>query len=243
MLNYSIHIVSSLQHHPAFRTYSIILMAHLSLVKSLSRLQEEQKHSDEILLESVGMAFDRGSITEIAGGASSGKTSLSLSLLSKLTRDGEICAVVDSSGSFDPYSASLAGVELENLLWVKCGGDIEKTFMSADYLVQAKGFGIIWLNLNGLSQNKLHMVPKTYWYRYRNRIKETPTLFLVTAEQHVTGSASQQSFIFSRESVRWSGSGRFKLLREFHLKMHSRKGYYPPMKTRIEFDYTEVRYA
>ncbi|MFN2501353.1 MAG: hypothetical protein ABR530_05015, partial [Pyrinomonadaceae bacterium] len=85
------------------------------------------------------------------------------------------------------------------------------------------------------------LVPKTYWYRYRNRIKDTPTLFLVTAEEPVTGSASQQSFVFERERTVWSGSGRFKLLREFHLKMNSRKGSYgPPLRSKIEFDYTDV---
>ena len=216
-------------------------MAHLSLVKSLSRLQEEQKHSEEVLLESVGLSFARGSVIEIAGGASTGKTSLAMTLLSKLTAAGEICAVVDSCGGFDPCSADLAGVRNENLLWVKCGGDIEKAFMSADYLVQAKGFGAIWLNLNGLPQRQLRMVPKTYWYRYRTRIKDTPTLFLVTAAEHVTGSASQQSFIFSREQVRWSGAGKFKLLREFHLQMHSQKGFYgPPLPAKIEFDYMEI---
>ena len=93
-------------------------MAHLSLVKKLSRIKEEQKYSDEILLESAGLAITRGTLTEISGG--SGKTSLSISLLSKLTRNGEICAVVDSANSFDPCSAAVGGVELENLLWVKC---------------------------------------------------------------------------------------------------------------------------
>ena len=216
-------------------------MSHLSLVKSLSRLQEERKHSDEILLESAGISFARGSVIEIAGGASAGKTSLSLTLLAKLTAAGEVCSVVDSSNSFDPCSAVLAGVELENLLWVRCGGDLEKAFMSADYLVQAKGFGAIWLNLNGLSQRQLRMVPKTYWYRYRTRIRDTPTLFWVTAAEHVTCSASQQAFVFSRERVTWSGSGRFKLLREFHLKMHSQKGYYgEALRTKIEMDYTET---
>jgi hypothetical protein len=216
-------------------------MAQLSLVKRLSRLQEEQKHSDEIVLESAGFSFARGSVIEIAGGASSGKTSLSFTLLAKLTAAGEICAVVDSANSFDPCSASLAGVRNENLLWVRCGGNLEKAFMSADHLVQAKGFGAIWLNLNGLSQSQLRMVPKTYWYRYRTRVKDTPTLFLVTAEEHVTGSASQQSFVFSREHVAWSGSGRFKLLREFHLKTHSQKGYCgEAMRMKIEMDYTDV---
>ena len=216
-------------------------MRHLSLVKSLSYLKEEQKYSDEILLESVGLAFTRGTLAEIAGQPSSGKTSLLLTLLSKLTAAGEICAIVDSSNGFDPNTAVLAGVELENLLWVKCGGNIEKAFMAADYLVQAKGFGAVWLNLNGLPKKQLRQVPKTYWYRYRNRIKETPTLFFVTAEEPVTGSASQQSFVFSRERVNWSGKGRYKLLREFHISLHSRKQFYgKPLLTKIELDYTDV---
>ncbi len=216
-------------------------MRNLSLVQSLSRLQEEQKHSDEVTLDHVGLTLTRGTVVELAGGASSGKTSVALSLLAKLTATGEACAVVDAGGGFDPQTAVLAGVKLENLLWVRCGGDVEKSFMAADYLVQAKGFGTIWLNLNGLSPRTLHLVPKTYWYRYRTRIKETPTLLVVTSPEPITASASQQSFLFSCEDVRWSGSGRFKLLREFHLKMHSRKGCYgEALRAKIEFDYTDI---
>lgn len=216
-------------------------MGHLSLVKTLSHLQEEQAYTDEVLLGSFGLAFMRGSLIESAGGSGSGKTSLALALLSRLTRDGEICAVVDSSGGFDPCSAVRSGVVLENLLWTRCGGDLEGSFIAADYLVQAKGFGAIWLNLNGLSQRKLRLVPKTYWYRYRTRIRETPTLLLVTAEEPVTGSASQSAFIFSRDRSGWSGSGRFKLLRDLRISMRSRKQFYgQPMQTKIEADYADV---
>ena len=216
-------------------------MSHLSLVKSLSHLKEAQKYSDEFLLESVGLVLTRGAVAEIAGEASSGKTSLMLAVLAELTAKGEICAVVDSANSFDPCSATLAGVVLENLLWVKCGGEIEKAFMAADYLVQAKGFGAVWLNLNALPKNKLRMVPRTYWYRYRTRVKETPTLFLVTTEFPVAGSASQRSFLFSRRRTGWSGMGRFKLLRDFYVSIHPRKQFYEePLLTRIELDYTDV---
>ena len=214
-------------------------VSHLSLVKNLSRLKEEQKHSDEVLLEAAGLSLTRGTLSEFAG--ISGKTGLLLSLLSRLTREGEICGVVDTANSFDPCSAVLGGVELENLLWIKCGGDIEHAFMAADYLVQAKGFGAVWLNLNGVPRHKLKQVPRTFWYRYRTRIKETPTLLVVTAEEPVAGSASQDSFVFSRERTIWSGIGRFKLLREFHLSIHSRKRFYGrPLLTKAEFDYEEV---
>jgi hypothetical protein len=216
-------------------------MRNLSLVKTLTHLKEERKHSEEIFLESAGLRFTRGTVAEVSGGPSSGKTSLMLSLLSKLTRAGEVCAVVDSSDGFDPCSAVVSGVELENLLWVRCGGDIEKAFMAADYLVQAKGFGAVWLNLNGLPKRQLRAVPKTYWYRYRTRIKETPTMFLVTAKEPVTGSASQHAFTLSRDSVEWSGKGRYKLLKEFSLNLHSRKEFYgKQLPARIEFDYSDA---
>ena len=216
-------------------------MRNLSLVKTLTHLKEERNHSEEVTLESAGLSFMRGTVAEFAGGPSTGKTSLVLSLLSKLTRAGEVCAVVDSTNSFDPCSAVTSGVEIENLLWVKCGGDLEKAFISADYLVQAKGFGAVWLNLSGLPKHKLRAVPKTYWYRYRTRIKETPTLILVTAEEPVTGSASQHAFTLSRDSVEWTGSGRYKLLKEFSLNLHSRKEFYgKQMPARIGFDYADA---
>ncbi|HKX84146.1 MAG TPA: hypothetical protein VJL58_08000 [Pyrinomonadaceae bacterium] len=215
-------------------------MAQLHLVKKLSHLKEEQRFVDEVRVDPFGLSLTRGALTEIAGEPSSGKTSLALSVLAKLTAAGEICAVVDSSDSFDPRTAVLAGVEIENLLWVKCGSDLESSFMAADYLVQAKGFGAIWLNLNGLPRQKLRQVPRTYWYRYRTRIKETPTMLIITAADPVSGSASQSSFLFSRERVNWSGSGKFKLLRGLHIGMNSRKELISPMQTVVEVDYSDV---
>ncbi len=214
--------------------------AQLTLVKSLSQLQQEQRHWDEISLDGFGLTFVRGAITEIAGGPSTGKTSIALSLLAKLTAEGEICAAVDACGGFDATTAVLAGVRPDNLLWVRCGGDVEKAFMAADHLVQAKGFGAIWLNLSGLSERTLRMVPKTYWFRYRTRIKDTPTMLIVTAGEFLTGSASQRSFTASRTTTTWSGTGNFKLLREFRLDLHSRKEIGRPQAARIEMDYTEV---
>lgn len=215
--------------------------AQLTLVKSASQLQQEQRHWEEVSLDGHELTLVRGAITEVVGGPSTGKTSIALSLLAKLTAEGEICAAVDACGGFDPTTAVLAGVELENLLWIRCGGDVEKAFMAADHLVQAKGFGCVWLNLNGLSERTLRMVPKSYWFRYRTRIKETPTVMLVTAAEHVTGSASQSSFTSARREAVWSGTGNFKLLREFHLDLHSRKEILGrPLTARIEMDYSEV---
>jgi hypothetical protein len=44
-----------------------------------------------------------------------------LSTLAAATRRGEFCVVVDGSDALDPHSAAAAGVELDRLLWVRCG--------------------------------------------------------------------------------------------------------------------------
>jgi len=64
----------------------------------------------------------RGGLTEIFGPASSGRTSLLLALMAQMTAREEVCALVDASDAFDPPSAAAAGVNLERLLWVRCGG-------------------------------------------------------------------------------------------------------------------------
>jgi hypothetical protein len=46
---------------------------------------------------------------------------LLLAAVAAATRRGEFCAVVDASDALDPQSAAAAGVELERLLWVRCG--------------------------------------------------------------------------------------------------------------------------
>ena len=63
----------------------------------------------------------RGSIVELCGSASSGRTSLTLSLLAKATERQEACAYVDVSDALDPMSAASVGVDLKRLLWIRCG--------------------------------------------------------------------------------------------------------------------------
>jgi hypothetical protein len=62
----------------------------------------------------------RGCVTEICGVSSSGRTSVMLSLLARVTRREEAVALVDASDAFHPESAAQAGVELKRLLWVRC---------------------------------------------------------------------------------------------------------------------------
>jgi recombination protein RecA len=62
-----------------------------------------------------------GAISEIAGPECTGRTSLALSTLAQLTREGRTCAWVDANDSLDPESAAANGIQLSQLLWVRCG--------------------------------------------------------------------------------------------------------------------------
>lgn len=69
----------------------------------------------------LGGGLPVGAITELAGPECSGRTSLALSFVAELTRAGRVCAWVDVSDSLDPESAAATGIDLDRLLWVRCG--------------------------------------------------------------------------------------------------------------------------
>jgi len=73
--------------------------------------------------ELLGGGLPVGAVTEVVGPECSGRTSLALSFLSQLTRQGKVCAWVDVSDALHPESAAAAGVDLDRLLWVRCGGE------------------------------------------------------------------------------------------------------------------------
>jgi len=65
--------------------------------------------------------FPASAITEIVGAECSGRTSLALSFVAALTHAGKVCAWIDVSDALHPESAAAAGVDLQRLLWVRCG--------------------------------------------------------------------------------------------------------------------------
>lgn len=64
----------------------------------------------------------QGALTQICTpwDMSSGRTTVLLSLLARLTEREQFCALVDTSDVFDPGSADAAAVDLSRLLWVRC---------------------------------------------------------------------------------------------------------------------------
>lgn len=89
----------------------------------------------------LGGGFPRGSLVELCGPASSGRTSLAFSLLAQATAQQEVCAFVDVSDSLDPTSLAAAGVDLPRVLWVRCGetqGKVSEAKSSAYFTAPEK---------------------------------------------------------------------------------------------------------
>ena len=99
----------------------------LARVTSASHLEirpaPEMVSSGIPAIDTLTGGLPRGCLTEICGPASSGRTTVLLAALAAATRRGEYCAVIDASDALDPQSAAASGIDLERLLWVRCGED------------------------------------------------------------------------------------------------------------------------
>ena len=160
-----------------------------------SRPAPEMVTSGIAAIDALTGGLPRGCLTEICGPASSGRTTLLLSALAAATRRGECCAVVDAGDALDPQSVVDAGVELDRLLWIRCGENspqkcLEQLLRAADLLLESGGFGLIALDLGDLPPQTARRVPLTTWFRFRRAVEHTPTILLAIERQSIAGSCS-----------------------------------------------------
>ena len=147
----------------------------------------------------------RGAITEIFGPRSSGRTSLLYSALAYATTHEEICAVIDTSDVFAPSAAALAGVELERLLWLRCGGELEHAFKATDLLLHAGGFGLVILDIGDVPPKDARRIISSWWYRFRRTVENRATAIVVISEAACTRSCAAVTLELRGDSE-WSGN-------------------------------------
>ena len=132
----------------------------------------------------------RGCLTEVFGEPCSGRTSLLLAALAARTNAAEVCALVDGRDAFDPATALAAGVNLRQLLWVRCK-NIDQALRATDLLIQGGGFGLLALDLSDIAPRLVRQVPLNVWFRFRRAVENTPTiLFLMAQESNAKTCAS-----------------------------------------------------
>lgn len=127
----------------------------------------------------LGGGIPRGSITEVSGPVSTGKTSLALSMLANVTQLGNARAWVDVNDALSPESAAAAGVELRRLLWLRMSAEnkhklndkpwpgLEQALKATDLLLQTGGFAAIVLDMSDVLPQYAMRIPLATWYRFR----------------------------------------------------------------------------
>jgi hypothetical protein len=151
-----------------------------------------------------------GEITEVVGArwCSAGRKSLQSQLFSVATKD-QFCALIDATDSFDPKSARAAGVDLRRLLWIRCGGQgmkaMEQAFKSADLLLQGSGgFGLLALDIGGVSEKFVRRVPLSTWFRFRAVVEKLSAPLVVLTPYPVVGTCCGLTVNLSGAKIRWS---------------------------------------
>jgi hypothetical protein len=143
--------------------------------------------------------------------------------LAQATAREEFCALVDVDDAFDPASAAAAGVALNRLLWIRCGGNAERALKVMDLIVQGGGFGMVAMDLGSTPPQTARRIPPASWFRFRHAVQNTRSVMLVLEQAPYARSCAALSLEATRETVSWSGAaGCSQLLQgmRFHLEQH-----------------------
>jgi hypothetical protein len=189
----------------------------------LQQAEREYLPSGVEAFDAATGGIPRGTVTEIWGSASSGKTTFWTSLIARATASGEFCALVDGSDTFDPASAEAAGADLSKLLWVRCHS-IEEALKAADLLTHAGGWGVIVMDLAGIRPLTVRKVPMSWWYRFRRAVERTPTAFIVVEQEPFVKNCALMAVEFPAAKPILKGRHRrFQLLRGMSVSVLPRK--------------------
>jgi hypothetical protein len=184
-----------------------------ALLAVRERQRQEYASSGVREFDRLHNGLPRGAITELVGRRSTGRTSMAYACLAGGTGRLECCAYVDARGSFDPRVAASAGIDLERLVWVRCGGDAATALKAADLLLHAGGFGVVCLDLGGVPARVLNRIPTSYWFRFRRAIQNTSTVLLVMGDDPNARSCASMGVRFEAARPRWTGVWPARLFR------------------------------
>jgi recombination protein RecA len=148
----------------------------------------------------------RGTLSELYGPSSSGKTGTIFGALARVTRLPECCALIDGADTFDPVSGSEAGIDLSQLLWIRCGGNAEHALKAADLVVHGGGFGMVVVDLDGLPARDVRRISLASWFRLRHAVEKTNTALVVVEQDLNAASASTVQIQTSRSTTEFQGA-------------------------------------
>ncbi len=127
----------------------------------------------------------KGHIIELVG--HEGRTSLAMTFLKAATSRAEVVAWVDSGHAFDPHSAQAAGIDAQQLLWVRVNRHLivpgrephysQRVLKAVELVLHAGGFSIVVFDAD------LSGPISSCWVRLRRQLEKQRGILIVLAPQ------------------------------------------------------------
>lgn len=95
--------------------------------------------------EALGGGLPRGSVCELLGPATSGKTTITFKCLTQIQGQGGTLAYVDLTGHLDPDYAHRCGLDLSRL-WIGQPADVREALAMVEALVHSQGVAAVVLD-------------------------------------------------------------------------------------------------
>jgi hypothetical protein len=144
--------------------------------------------------------YPKGGLVELIAPPGAGGSSVALAAAVRLSREGNLVALLDPTTSFDPASAARAGADLERFLWVR-PRDLAETLEAADLLLEGGSFPLVLLDLACLRPAQ-SPPPPSVWARLAGRLRRVPVVLLVLTGQPLVGALARVTLAVSPGACR-----------------------------------------
>lgn len=171
------------------------LSAHLVSASRLAEKRPRCATGIDALDDLLRGGWPMGALSELCGRRSSGRTTVLYAALASAIAARHTVALVDSGGALDPRRAAQAGIALDRLLWIRCGG--AQALKAADLLLSAGGFGLLALDLGEGRVNR------AAWNRLKHAAERQQTAVLVATPWRTVGAFAAAAISLRARRVRF----------------------------------------
>jgi len=184
---------------------------------NLVRQSEAMPAGISSLDQALGGGWGCGEVSEIIGGASSGRTGVMLAALAGATARGHIVALIDAFDRLDPVTAAAAGVDLSRTLWVRgpalslpgrpgmASSAIKQAIRSFDLVLRAGGFSVVALDVAGAPAQAFRDLAPATWQRLAHAIAGQSAAALIVGDRPM-GRSARGVTVRLESTRRWTGT-------------------------------------
>lgn len=174
----------------------------------------------------LGGGWPLGTVGELVGPCSSGKTTVAVATVAQATGRGELCLWVDVSGELDAASLAAWQVPLEAILVVRVA-EAEQAMRAVELVLPSGGFTVAVVDLGG-QRGKRRSAKARLPLRLARAVERAGGVGLVLTESPWMGTWAGVQVVFSQAQARFcKGEGSPLWFAGWQLEVRLRRGGVP----------------